>query len=276
MGGRPLFDVCVVFVSACLVVLGLSSCGVLGSDAGQTTEKQNCTPLTVFAAASLTDAFEALGEEFERRNTGEEVRFSFAGSQVLLAQIQQGAPADIFAPADEDKMEAAVRDGLVSEPAVFARNEPVVIVPAGNPAGIEGVRDLASPGLDLVLAQDGVPINEYAEEILRNADTRYGADFERKVLENLVSREADVRAAANRVALGEADATFAYASDVTPEMREEVRVIEVSENINVVASYPIGSVEGSLRSELAREWIEFVLSDDGQQILEDWGFQRAG
>lgn len=263
---------------SCLFLTVVAGCGVLtGAQESERVagDEQRGGTLTVFAASSLTDAFEELGKEFERRNPGDEVRFSFAGSSVLLAQIQQGAPADVFAPADETKMETAVEDELVAEPVLFVKNRPVVVVPESNPSGIRELRDLAEPGLDLVLAQDGVPINEYAEEILRNADARYGGDFEREVLENLVSREADVRAAANRVALGEADATFAYASDVTPGIRDEVRVIEVPQDLNVVASYPIAVVEGAPDPDPARRWVEFVLGDDGQRVLERWGFRRA-
>lgn len=232
--------------------------------------------LIVFAAASLTDVFEELGEKFEHRNPGAEVRFNFAGSSVLLTQLRQGAPADVFASADELKMEAAVREGLVSGTQVFARNSVVVITSKSNPEGINTLRDLAGPDLDLVLAQQGVPIAEYAQEILREAGARYGEDFEARVIKNVVSREADVRAAANRVALGEADATFVYASYVTPEVRDSVEVVEIPEEINIVARYPIAVTEDARTPELAEKWVELLLSDEGQHVLEKGGFRRAG
>ncbi len=231
--------------------------------------------LTVFAASSLTDVFEELGEDFERQNLGVEVRFNFAGSSALLVQLQQGAPADVFASADEAKMEDAVRAGLVEEPGVFARNSPVVIVPAGNPAGIEGLRDLAAPGLDLVLAQEGVPIAKYTTEILAKAGTRYGENFEDRVTNNVVSREPDVRAAANRVALGEADATFVYASDVTPKIRDRVEVVDILEEFNVIATYPIAAAKDAPNPELAQEWVELVSGEEGQRTIEEWGFERV-
>lgn len=231
--------------------------------------------LTVFAASSLTDAFEVLGEEFERQNPGAEIRFNFAGSSALLSQLEQGAPADVFASADEDKMEDATESGAVSGARVFARNSPVMIVPGSNPTGVRTLEDLAEPDLDLVLAQEGVPIAGYSEEILTKAEARYGAGFEDRVMENVVSREADVRAAANRVALGEADATFVYASDVTPGIRDRVEVIEVPEGINVVATYPIAVAEDAPNPELAREWVELVLGEEGQRTMEEWGFRRV-
>jgi molybdate transport system substrate-binding protein len=253
-------------VLLCLVLAGLAGCA---GRASEQSEKE--VTLVVFAASSLTDAFEELGGKFEERNPGVSVRFSFAGSSTLLAQIRQGAPADVFAAADEEKMAAAVEEGRVSQPRVFARNLPVVVVPESDPAGVEGLRDLARPGVEVVLAQDGVPISEYAGEILRRAGDEYGGDFRRRVLENVVSREPDVRAAANRVALGEADATFVYVSDVTPG----VRVIEVPEDFGVEATYPIAVLEEAPNPGMAREWVEFVLGEEGQRVLEEWGFRRT-
>lgn len=231
--------------------------------------------LTVFAASSLTDAFEELGDEFERQNPGVEVRFSFSGSSTLLAQLQQGAPADVFASADEAKMEVAEEAEIVSGPRVFAENLPVIIVPEGNPDGVRMLQDLAGPDLDLVLAQEGVPIAEYTGEIMTKAGARYGGNFERRVMENLVSREPDVRAAANRVALGEADATFVYASDATPKILDRVEVVEVPEDLNITATYPIAMTEDAPNPELAREWVELVLGDEGQRVMGEWGFKRA-
>lgn len=231
--------------------------------------------LTVFAASSLTDAFRELGEEFERRNPGVEVRFNFAGSIVLLAQMQQGAPADVFASADEFKMQTAVEAGLVREPRVFAKNSLVVITPAGNPAGVETLRDLARPDQDLVLAQESVPIAEYARAVLTKADRQYAGGFEDRVTENVVSREADVRTAVNRVTLGEADAAFVYASDVTPGVRERVEEVEIPKGLNVVATYPIAVAEDAPNRELAREWVDFVQSEEGQRVIGEWGFRRA-
>ena len=232
--------------------------------------------MTVLAASSLTDAFGELEATFEEQNQGVDVTTSFAGSSELLAQIQQGAPADVFASADEEKMDTALEEGLVAEPEVFARNRPVLIVPSDNPAGIQSLRDLGEADAQIVLAEDGVPIAEYATQVLANANSEYGGDFEQRVLDKIVSREANVRASANRVALGEADATFVYTSDVTEDIRDQVLVIEIPENLNVIATYPIATVEESQNPDLARAWIDLVLSDEGQSVLESYDFQRAG
>jgi molybdate transport system substrate-binding protein len=260
---------------------GLVGCGGTSGSGregtSQTTpsgEQSNSATLTALAAASLTDAFGELATTFQQQNPGTKVSASFGGSSELLTQIEQGAPADVFASADEDKMDTAVQDDLVNTPQTFARNRPVLIVPKDNPAGIQGLQDLANPGTKLVLAQDGVPIAEYAKKVLNNADSEYGGDFEQQVMNNVVSRESDVRASANRVALGEADATFVYVTDVTPDIKDQVQVIEIPENLNVIATYPIATLKQSSNAELAQKWVDLVLSDEGQGVLEKYGFER--
>lgn len=253
-------------------VLGTGCAGASSSAQGTSSEGDR---ITVLAASSLTDAFEELAGTFEEQNPGTEVRTSFAASSELLAQIQQGAPADVFASASEKNMDTAVGEDLVGEASVFARNRPVVIVPVDDPAGIGDFEGLAEADAQLVLAEEGVPIADYAMEVLSNADAEYGDGFEEAVVAKIVSREANVRAAANRVALGEADATFVYASDVTEDIRDRVEVIEIPEEVNVVATYPIATVRASESPELAQAWVDLVLSDEGQDVLEEHGFERA-
>ena len=233
--------------------------------------------LTVFAAASLTDAFQDLEVAFEEEHPGVEVRTTFAGSSTVLRQILQGAPADVFASADEAKMQKAVKEGLTSgSPEVFARNREVILVPSSDRGSVESLRDLENPGLQIVLAQEGVPAAEYAGEILGKANSEYGDDFKRDVLSNVVSREADVRAAVNRVALGDADAAFGYATDVTPDTRDRVKVIQIPDEFNVTATYPVAALDKASSPVLAREWVDFMLSDEGQRMLAGWGFEPAG
>ena len=228
----------------------------------------------MFAASSLTDAFGELAGTFEEQNPGTEVRQSFESSSTLLTQIQHGAPADVFASAAQEEMDTAVDDGLVAgEPEVFVRNREVVMVPVDNPANIESMRDLARPGIKLVLAEDGVPAADYALEILDKANAEYGSDFEQDVLSNVVSRETDVRASVGRVALGDADATFGYTSDYTPDIRDKVNVIPIPPDLNITATYPIAVLKDAKSPELARKWVELVVSDEGQRVLEKWGFE---
>lgn len=249
-----------------------------GAEDGGQAEAQGDSggTLTVFAAASLTDAFGELATTFEEQNPGVAVRTSFGSSSKVLAQIQQGAPADVFASADEATMNTAVNEGLVAgEPRTFVRNRLVIVVSGDGPAGIQSYRDLAEPGLRLVLAEDEVPVAEYAEESLERANAEYGADFREGVFDNIVSREADVRAAVNRVALGDADATFGYTSDVTPDIRDRVETVGIPPDLNVIATYPIAALSGAESPELANRWIELVTSAEGQGVLKKWGFEPA-
>lgn len=255
----------------CLTIVSLTGCGG-SSESGGEQWKEEAT-LIVLAASSLTDAFRELESIFEEQNEGVDVQTSFAGSSELLAQIQQGAPADVFASADEAKMDTALEEDLVTEPEIFVKNRPVVVVPADNPAGIEEFGDLAVADAQIVLAEEVVPIARYAEEVLENADAEYGGGFAQRVRNKIVSREANVRASANRVALSEADATFVYVSDVTEDIREQVRVIEIPAELNVVATYPIATKERSQNPELAQAWLALVLSDRGQDVLEKYNFE---
>jgi molybdate transport system substrate-binding protein len=149
------------------------------------------------------------------------------------------------------------------------------MVPTDNPADIQEFRDVAKPGVRLVLAQEDVPAADYAEEILGNAEDDYGEGFEGDVLDNIVSREADVRAAVARVVTGDADATFGYASDYTPDIRDRVETVEIPPDLNIIAAYPVAALKEAEDPELARAWVDLVTGEEGQEILEKWGFEPA-
>jgi molybdate transport system substrate-binding protein len=232
--------------------------------------------LTILAASSLTDAFGELAKTFEKQNPCAEVRTSFGASSEMLAQIQQGAPADVFASADQENMDTAIKRGLVAgKPGIFVKNREVVMVPKDNPANVQSLRDVAKPNIKLVLAEDEVPAAEYAKEILHKASAWYGDGFEKDVLSNVVSREADVRASVNRVTVGDADATFGYASDYTPDIRDQVKVVWIPPDLNIVASYPVAALKDARSPELAKEWVALVTSEEGQRVLKEWGFEPA-
>ena len=253
---------------------GLTGCGAGASGSGSGGEQGGT--LTVLAASSLTDAFGELGKIFEEQNEGVTVKQSFESSSTLLTQIRQGAPADVFASAAQEEMDTAVKEGLVEgTPRVFVENREVVMVPRYNPANIGSLRDVARPGIRLVLAQEDVPAAEYAVEILGKANAEYGSSFQRDVLSNVVSREADVRASVNRVIVGDADATFGYASDYTPDIRDKVKVVPISPELNIIATYPIAALQDAKDPELAKKWLDLVTSEEGQRVLEKWNFQSA-
>ncbi len=257
--------------------LGVLLTIVLAAQAQAATASVRGT-LLVFAASSLTDAFGEVGRVFERQNPDLRITFNFAASSLLRTQILQGARADVFASADERNMQQLQDAGLLwTRPIIFARNEPVVVVPASNPARITSVRDLARPGLKLVVVAPEAPIGAYTRSILANLSRGpgFGADFAERVLRNVASQEPNVRASLARVALGEADATFAYRSDLSSEYGARVRVIEIPRWANVIAAYPIAVVKGAPNRVGGRRFIEFVLSDEGQRILVRWGFAPA-
>jgi molybdate transport system substrate-binding protein len=230
--------------------------------------------LTVYAAASLTEAYGEIGRAFEQAHPGTTVRFNFAGSQVLATQIEQGAKADLLAPADERWMKYAADKGrLESTPVVFARNQLVVIIPKSNPGQVGGLEDLARTGIKLVLAGRQVPAGAYAREALTRLSAAPGfpSTYAQKVLTNLVSEEENVRAVAAKVQLREADAGIVYQTDVTPTLRSHIILLPIPDPYNPVAEYPVAAVKGGNR-KLADAFIALVLSPAGQSILRGKGF----
>jgi molybdate transport system substrate-binding protein len=261
---------------AVIALAGLTGCGQDSNGSGQVDSEKGVGTLTILAASSLIDAFGELGETFEQQNEGVTVKQSFESSSTLLTQIQQGAPADVFASAAQEEMGTAVEDGLVAgQPEVFVKNREIIMVPKDNPAGIKAFPDVAEPGVKLALAQKDVPAADYALQILDKANARYGPSFKKDVLSNVVSREADVRASVNRVVVGDADATFGYASDYTVDVRDRVKVVQIPPDLNIIATYPIAALKDAEDSELAKKWVELVTSKEGQRVLEKWNFEPA-
>lgn len=231
--------------------------------------------LNVFAAASLTDAFTEIGSNFEAANPGVSVTFNFAGSQALRTQIEEGAPADVFASANQKEMDALITGTFVAQdaPRIFLTNRLVVILPADNPAGLESLENLAKPGMKLVLAAEEVPVGKYARQALDQMNGQFGSDFKDKVLANVVSNEDNVKQVVAKIQLGEADAGIVYTSDAVAA--PDLKSIEIPVELNVIAKYPIALVAKSVNADVARAFIEYVLSADGQTVLQKWGFAPA-
>jgi molybdate transport system substrate-binding protein len=232
--------------------------------------------LTILAAASLTESFTEIGTLFEEQNPKVTVEFSFGGSQQLAQQIQQSAPADVFASASKKYMDAVIETGQVTADTqtVFVENKLVVIVPSSNPAHLETLMDLTKSRIKLVLAAKEVPVGQYSLEFLTKAmaDPTFGADYEMKVLNNVVSYEDNVKSVLAKVVLGEADAGIVYSSDVTGDAIDQVKTIEIPDELNTIAKYPIAAINTSKEPELAASFIQFVLSPEGQGVLAKYGF----
>jgi molybdate transport system substrate-binding protein len=227
--------------------------------------------LAVFAAASLREAFAELGRRFEREHPGTRVAFALAGSQELRTQIENGAPADVFASADLRHMQALVAAGLASAPRTFARNEPVLVVPRENPAGLRALADLPR-AKRIVVGAPEVPIGAYTLRILDAASRRYGAGFRAAVEARVVSREVNVRQVLSKVELGEADAAIVYRTDAGAAGRGAL-VISIPSDLNVAAQYAVAVVEHAQQPVLAQAFVDLLLSADGQETLARFGFQ---
>ncbi len=203
------------------------------------------------------------------------VSFDFGGSDTLVTQLKQGAPADVFASSNEAQMKIAADAGLLAAPArTFARNHLVLIVPKDDPAKIVGLADLAKPGVKVVLAASSVPVGNYARAAFRklNGENGYPADFGGLVERNVVSNELDVKAVATKVSLGEGVAGVVYATDVTPAIADRVKTIAFPPNASPDAIYPIAALKGAPNATAGRAFVDFVVSPAGQEFLKVRGF----
>lgn len=255
-----------------LVGCRTSAAPLVGSVPGAAGSAQRANhTLIVFAAASLREAFGEIGKRFEQAQ-GVKVQFNFAGSQQLVQQMAGGAPADVFASANQKEMLNAIKAGAVisGTQQVFARNHLVVIVASGNAGKVARLQDLGRPGVRLVLAAEAVPAGQYARQALdkMKEDPAFGPDFPARVEHNVASEEENVRSVVTKVSLGEADAGIVYVSDVTPAVKDKITVITIPGQFNQFAAYPIAATANPpAGTEVARRFVEYVLGAEGQQIL---------
>jgi molybdate transport system substrate-binding protein len=222
-----------------------TSCGV--SDSG--------APLNVYAAASLAEVFPQIDRD---------ARFSFAGSDELAMQIREGAPADVYAAASSKYPQELFDESLVEEPITFASNRLVLIVPRANPAGIRRVQDVLEPGIRLVVAAEGVPVGDYTRSVMETLGLS-------AALENVVSNEDDVKGVAGKVALGEADAGFVYATDVAP-VQDRVRALELPAGSQPPIEYQVAVVTASDDKSTARAFVAKLRAKVGRDALAQAGF----
>lgn len=246
-----------------------------------TAEPTTVTPttLTVLAAASLTEPFQDMGKAFEAAHPGVTVEFSFAGSQALEQQLNQGAVADVFASASQKYMDSAVTDGRVAADMAktFAMNKLVVIYPKDNPAQITSLADLTKEGVKIDLASSDVPVGKYSITFLENAskDATLGESYKDDVLKNVVSYEDNVKAVLTKVSLDEADAGIVYISDISGDYADKISKLYIPDSLNAIASYPIAPISDSKNAELAQAFVDYVLSEEGQATLSNYNFFPA-
>jgi molybdate transport system substrate-binding protein len=241
-----------------VVALVVAACGSDDNNSGGSSSGSP-TEIKVFAAASLTAAFNKIGQDWTAANSGTKVTFNFAGSQALATQIQQSAPADVFASADTTNMGKV--SSQVDTPKTFASNLLQIIVAKSNPKGIKGLSDLANPDLKVVLAAPEVPAGKYAQQALSA----------QHVTVKPVSQEDNVKAVVTKVSLGEADAGIVYVTDVSAG-GDKVEGVDIPDSQNVAATYPIAVVKAGTHQSQAQSFMDMVLSDQGQQVLKSFGF----
>lgn len=254
---------------AAVLSVALAGCGgaagsssAAGSSTSTSTSKLSGT-LTVFAAASLTGVFTDLGHRLEKENPGLTVRFNFAGSSALAMQLTQGAPADVFASADQTQMDVVTRAGLAKgAPQVFTKNVLEIAVPKGNPAHVTGLADFARSDLKIAVCAPQVPCGAAAQKVFQATHTAAKPD----------TQEQDVKAALTKVELGEVDAALVYATDVQAA-GGKVQGLSFPEAQDAVNSYPICALRAAPDPAAAQAFVGLVLSPEGQQALRAAGFR---
>lgn len=247
------------------VSLALAACGSGDDLAG----RDITTELTVFAASSLTAAFTQIGSDFESTNPGTTITFNFGSSGDLASTIESERTADVFASASGTYMDDVSDRVGVSGRAEFVRNELVIITPPDNPANITSLEDLATPGVQVVLAAEGVPVGDYARQSLESAG------ITKDVMANVVSNEEDDASVVARITAGEADAAIVYVSDVTSAVAPQVTSVAIPDDVNIIATYPIAVVSTSTHAETAQAFVTYVTGSQGQATLTDFGFLPA-
>lgn len=249
-------------IAAALLLATMAACGSSDKSAGPDSSAP--VTLTVYAAASLTSTFTEIGKQFEAEHKGVTVKFSFAGSSDLVAQLQQGAPADVFASADTKNMDKATKDNLIAgTPTNFASNTLEIATPPGNPAHITALKDLAKTGVKVVVCAPEVPCGSATKKV----EDSSGVDIKP------VSEEQSVTDVLNKVATGEADAGLVYVTDVKTA-GAKVDGVPFSESSAAVNTYPLAAIKGSKNADLAAEFVKFVASAKGQTVLAAAGFSK--
>lgn len=252
-----------------VLVLVLASCGSSGTDHAPHSDGIG-GDVTVFAAASLTDAFTDIGDELEKQNPDMHIRFNFAGSSTLAQQIDDGAPADVFASANTDQMHSVVDAGDADgKPTVFVHNKLQIVVPTSNPGDVTGIDDFGNENLDIALCAKEVPCGAASQEVFDIASIKPKPD----------TLEKDVKAVLTKVELGEADAGLVYVTDVTSAgadaERADVEGIDFPQADQAINDYPIVAINDAPNPKGAAAFVDYVTSDAGIAILKKYGFEAS-
>jgi molybdate transport system substrate-binding protein len=267
--GRPASKGARIGVSAGACVAAVSVLAACGSSGGTTSSSgsgQVKGTVIVFAAASLTNAFNKIGSQFEKAHPGVSVKFNYAGSSSLATSIKQGAKADLFASADTTNMQTVTSASLsTGQPKIFAKNKLEILVDKGNPMKITSVADLAKPAVKVAVCAPSVPCGKYSTEIFDKANVKVKP----------VTEETSVSGVVTKVTLGEADAGIVYVTDVKSAAGKATGV-PIPPNQNVVADYPIVQLKDAPNSPAAKSFMQYVDGSSGQKVLDSYGFLPPG
>jgi len=263
---------------ACMVIgafLLVAGCTSTSQPTLSPTEEEKS--ITVFTAGSLKGAFTDMAAAYEEQHSGTKVVLNIDGTQALRTQVEQGARGDVFASANLKHMNALMGEGFMDNATVvdFVENRVTVALPASNPGNITELSDLSKAGTKVLIGTPEVPIGNYARQVLDKmaADTAYGQTYEDAVMANVISEETNVNNIIAKLLIGEADAGFTYTSDVvTPAYADQLTTITIPDEYNVVAQYPIGVLNESANPDTAEDFITFVRSEQGGEILQRYGF----
>lgn len=244
-----------------VAALALTGCTATTPEPTPTAGDTLAGTVTVFAAASLTDSFQAIADAFTAEHPGVDMTFNFGGSSGLATQIVEGAPVDVFAAASPATMTTVTDAGLATDPADFATNTLEIAVPTDNPGDVTGLADFANPDLAIALCAAEVPCGAAAAKALDAAG----------IVASVDTYEQDVKAVLTKVELGEVDAGLVYRTDILAA-GTKVKGIEFPEAAVAIAKYPIAALTAAPNPDAAAAFVAFVLSDAGQQILQKAGF----
>lgn len=259
-----------------MTLLIASSCGVGNNASKEAASDDNSKEVTlsVMAAASLTEAFKEIGKAYESENLNVKLEFNFAGSQALATQIEEGGQGDIFASANLKYMDKLTQEGFVESSNIFAKNKLVVAVNK-EVSNIEGLGDLTKSGTMIAIADKSVPVGNYTQTVLEKIQSsgEFGDDFKEKISANVVSQELNVKDVVKKVEIDEVDAGFVYATDITPENRDAINIIDIKDDWNVIAEYPIGVLKTSKNMEESQKFVDYLKSDEAKEIFSEYGFK---
>ena len=242
---------------------------------GLAAPPSQASELLVFAASSLREPFTEIGHAYQDK-TGQKVIFNFSGSQVLRAQIEFGAPADLFAAANPEIIQSLIDKKLINPPHYFAGNRLVVLV-GQNAKKIDSLKKLRQPGLLIAIGNNSAPIGQYTRALLANMadDPQFGPEFVADIKRNVRTEESSVKSIVAKVVLGEVDAGIAYQSDLTDNVRKKLTSLKLPQQHNPLVRYPAAIVSSTEQAEEGRTFLNFLLSPTSQRILSQHSFLPA-